>query len=455
MDINIPENIKFVLSRLEEHGFEAFIVGGCVRDSIMGLSPQDFDITTNALPDRIKECFSDMKTIDTGIKHGTVTVVSDDENVEVTTYRIDGKYSDNRRPESVSFTDNIVNDLSRRDFTVNAMAYSDKTGIIDRFSGQRDLFNHCIRCVGDPEKRFNEDALRILRALRFASCMNFSIEAETAKAIHKNAHLLKNISCERISSELTKFLCGTAPAKLLMDFSDVFAVIIPEFKKCIGFDQHSILQIYDVWEHTAHAVENSHKDKYVRLALFFHDIEKPSCIKLDDEGKGRFPGHEKAGAETAAEIMKRLKFDNKTVDTVCTLIKYHFVIPVDDKIVVKKLLSKLGEKNFIRLLEVIKGDNRSKQSIFLEKLSAVDSMKILMYNITGSGECYKEDMLAVNGNDIEEQGYSGKDIGTAKARLLDLVMEEKLENTREALISALSDRNNILKEITADLSQLF
>lgn len=451
MDINIPSNVKKVMNRLEEKGFEAFIVGGCVRDSLMGITPHDFDITTNAVPEQMKECFSNMNTFDTGIKHGTITVVSDGENIEVTAYRIDGRYSDNRHPESVKFTGNIVDDLSRRDFTVNSMAYSHRTGIIDRFGGQRDLFNRCIRCVGDPDKRFNEDALRIIRALRFASCLDFTIEDKTAEAVRKNCGLLENISRERISSELKKLLCGTAPASQLIQFPEVFTNIIPEFKSCVGFDQHSVLQIYDVWEHTAHAVENSAKDKYVRLALFFHDIEKPSHIRLDDEGNGRFPGHEKASAETAEKIMQRLKFDNKTTDTVCTLIKYHYVIPVDDKIVVKKLLSRIGEKNFIRLLEVLKGDSRAKQSIFLEKLSAVDSMKILMYDIIRSGEAFREDMLAINGTDIEENGFSGKEIGTAKARLLELVMEGKLENTRETLTAALSDRENILKETPSDI----
>lgn len=454
MDINIPENVKKVMNRLEEKGFEAFIVGGCVRDSLMGITPHDYDIATNAVPEQMKDCFSGMSTFDTGIKHGTVTVVSEGENIEVTAYRIDGKYSDGRHPESVTFTGNIVDDLSRRDFTVNSMAYSDSTGIIDRFGGQRDLFNRCIRCVGDPDTRFNEDALRIIRAMRFASCLDFSIENKTAEAIRQNRRLLDNISRERISSELKKLLCGTAPARQLIQFPEVFTEIIPEFIKCVGFDQHSVLQIYDVWEHTAYAVENSAKDKYVRLALFFHDIEKPSHIRLDDEGNGRFPGHEKASAETAGKIMRRLKFDNKTVETVCTLIKYHYVIPVDDKTVVKKLLSRMGEKNFIRLLEVLKGDSRAKQSIFLEKLSAVDSMKILMYDIIGSGEAFSEDMLAINGNDIERHGFSGREIGIAKSRLLELVMEGKLRNTREALTAALADRENILKETSPDIIPL-
>ncbi len=448
LDINIPANIKTVIKRLEDRGFEAYIVGGCVRDSLMGLSPADYDITTNALPDQIKNCFSDTSTIDTGIRHGTVTVVLNGENIEITTYRIDGEYKDNRHPENVSFTDKLTEDLSRRDFTINAMAYSDRTGIIDRFGGQRDLCNHIIRCVGDPELRFKEDALRILRALRFAACFGFSIESVTSLAVHERCHLLNNISAERIRDELTKLICGKYPAGVLIDYSDVITKIIPEFKPCVNFDQRSVIQAYDVWTHTAYAVENSKNDTSVRLALFFHDIEKPSCFSPDDEGEGRFPLHEKKGADTAEKIMKRLKFDNKTIARVCCLIKYHYVTPVSDRIVVKKLLSEIGEKNLVLLLEVIKGDSRSKSSVALEKISVADSMKICMYDVLRNGEAYCESMLAVNGTDLEEEGFSGKEIGDAKKMLLELVIEGKAENTKPALLKALYERKALSENKT-------
>lgn len=440
MDINIPDNINFVIKRLESRGFEAYIVGGCVRDSLMGLTPEDYDITTNALPEQIKNCFADTKTIDTGIKHGTVTVVSGGENVEVTTYRIDGEYKDRRRPESVSFTDKLTEDLSRRDFTVNAMCYSDRTGIIDKFGGQRDLFNHLIRCVGEPRKRFGEDALRILRALRFASRLNFTIESTTSLAIHEMCGLITEVSAERIREELVKLLCGVAPAEILVEYSDVFVKIIPEIRSCINFEQHSSYHIYDVWEHTAYSVQNSLDDPYVRTALFFHDIAKPSCFRYDEEGESHFPNHEKMGAEIAEKVMRRLKFDNKTIDIVSCLIKYHYVTPVDDKIVVKKLLWEIGEKNLGKLIEVIKGDSRAKQSFCLEKLNVLDAMKIRMYDVIRSGECYNENMLALKGDEIAEEGFSGKEIGDALHDLVEMVIEGRVKNEKAELMKALFEK---------------
>ncbi len=430
MDINIPEKIKYLLDRLEYRGYEAFIVGGCVRDSLMGITPADYDITTNASPEEIKDVFSDLKTVDTGIKHGTVTVLYKKESAEVTTYRIDGTYSDNRRPDKVYFTKSLEDDLSRRDFTVNAMAYSDKTGIIDKFGGQQDLFNHCIRCVGDANKRFNEDALRILRALRFASKYNFEIEKTTSLAIHKNCGLIKNVSAERIRSEFEQLLCGRNPANILLDYSDVFETFIPEIGKMTLFDTH----ICDVWEHTAHAVENSLNDPYVRLALFFHDIEKTSALAITEDGERIFPKHEIKSANTAKQIMRRLRFDNKTVEIVSLLISFHCITPVDDKIAVKKLLSVMGEENLLRLLEVIRGDCMAKQDFCLEMLSVLDAMKSIMSDIIDNNECFSYSSLAVNGNDVLKAGFEGKNIGRVLKLILGFVTEEKLPNERSVLL---------------------
>lgn len=439
LDINIPENVKFVIERLESRGYEAFIVGGCVRDSLLGIKPNDYDIATNALPEQTINCFFDCYVIETGVKHGTVTVVYKGENIEITTYRIDGEYKDHRRPEHVSFTDDLTLDLSRRDFTINAMAYSDRTGIIDRFGGQKDLFNHLIRCVGEPSERFGEDALRIIRALRFASKLDFGIESLTSLAIHDMRHNLDKISNERIRDELVKFLMGRAPAELMIEYSDVFTSIIPEMRRCINFDQHSRYHIYDVWEHTAYSVEYSKPEKDVRLALFFHDIEKPSCFRFDDEGNGHFPNHEKKGAETAENIMKRLHFDNATIASVSTLVRYHYVTPVDDSSVVKHLLSKLGEKTLTKLFEVMKGDSRAKQSFCLERVPVVDAMKIRMYEIINNNECYSQADLAVDGNDVAAAGFSGKEIGKALEKLLMMVMDNKVENSKPALEKVMSD----------------
>ena len=434
MDISIPVNVKDVLDRLERGGFEAYIVGGCVRDAILGVKPKDYDITTNALPDEIIACMDGLRVIETGLKHGTVTVVSEGENVEVTTYRVDGKYTDHRRPDSVKFASSLEQDLARRDFTVNAMAYSDKTGIIDVFGGQQDLFSGRIRCVGEPAVRFEEDALRIMRALRFASSLGFRIDPLTASAIHEKKQLLKEISAERIMSELTGFVMGSAPCDLMIEFDDVFCTIIPEFAKCIGFDQRSRYHVYDVWEHTAHALENSKCDKEVRLAIFFHDIEKPTSCRIDEEGHGHFPGHEKRSAETAERIMRRLKFDNETIKNTCELIKYHYITPVDDKRVVKHLISAMGLGMFDKLAEVMKGDSRAKQSFCLERVNTLDAMKYLAHEIVNNGECCTLHGLAVRGSDLEDIGFEGKEIGAALDELLVMVIDEKIPNDREVLI---------------------
>lgn len=438
LDISIPHYVRDVINRLEASGYEAYIAGGCIRDFLLGRQPKDYDITTNADPEQAAACFGDscFKVIETGIKHGTITVVSEGENVEVTTYRVDGIYKDHRRPESVRFTERLEDDLARRDFTVNAMAYSDSRGIVDRFGGQKDLFNRIIRCVGDPEERFEEDALRILRAIRFASELDFRIEPKTARAIHAKKHLLKEISAERIMSELIRFVCGKSPCDLMLEFEDVFCTIIPEFSKCVDFDQHSRYHVYDVWEHTAHAVENSKSDKNVRLALFFHDIEKPSCFRTDEEGQGHFPNHEKRSAESAERIMKRLHFDNDTIRSVSMLIKYHYITPVEDRRVVKRLISVLGLTEFIRLTEVMKGDSRAKQSFCLERVGILDAMKYIAYEISETGECCTLKGLAVNGTDLENIGFEGKAVGDALNVLLSMVIDDKLPNEKEALIEA-------------------
>lgn len=437
MDINIPVNVKNVLDRLTGKGYEAFIVGGCVRDSLLGVTPKDYDVTTNALPEEIVACFKDgFKVIPTGIKHGTVTVVSGGENVEVTTYRVDGSYTDHRRPDSVSFTGVLEEDLARRDFTVNAMAYSHERGVIDPYGGQRDLFTHKIRCVGSPDDRFGEDALRIMRSLRFASVLDFRIDRETAEAVHRKKSLLREISAERIMSELTGFVMGSSPAALMMEFDDVLCTVIPEFTKCIGFNQRSRYHKYDVWEHTARSLESSVRDREIRLALLFHDIEKPSCFYLDDEGQGHFPGHEKKSAQTAERIMKRLRFDNQTVKNVCSLIKYHYITPVDDRRVVRRMLSVMGLDMLEKLTEVMKGDSRAKQEFCIERVNTLDAMKRTAVSITEASECCTLSALEINGRDLEGIGLSGKAIGSTLEKLLDMVMDETVPNEKEALLAA-------------------
>lgn len=434
MNIYVPENVAAVLEKLENCGFEAYIVGGCVRDAILGKAPKDYDISTSAKPDEIKKCFEGYNIIETGIKHGTVTVVSEGQNIEVTTFRIDGKYNDSRHPESVVFSENLLDDLSRRDFTINAMAYNPKTGIIDEFGGQKDMFNRRIACVGKPSVRFGEDALRIMRALRFASELEFDIEEKTANAVHAMKDNLLNISIERVADELMLLLTGTSPYNVLTQFADVIAVIIPEIKPCIGFDQHSRYHIYDVWKHSASAVEHSKPDPNVRLSLLLHDIGKPHCFKLDDEGNGQFFNHEKIGSEMAVNILRHMHFPNDTIERVSKLIKYHYVIPLDDYKVVRKLLSAVGEEDFPLLIEIMKGNNRAKHSSCFERIHTLEAMQAKAKKIIEEHQCISIADLAVSGNDMITVGYQGSEIGNVLGVLLDAVMDDKVENTYNALM---------------------
>lgn len=434
MNIYIPENVVSIIERLESHGFEAYAVGGCVRDAILGKTPKDYDISTSAKPEEIKKCFEDYTTLDTGIKHGTITVISENQNIEVTTFRIDGKYNDSRHPESVKFSDNLLDDLSRRDFTINSMAYNPKTGVIDKFGAQKDMFNRRIACVGKPSVRFGEDALRIMRALRFASELEFDIEEKTASAIHEMKDNLLNISIERVAGELMLLLTGVSPYNILTQFSDVLAVIIPEIKPCIGFDQHSRYHVYDVWKHSAAAVEHSIPDPIVRLSLFLHDIGKPHCFKLDDEGNGQFFNHEKIGSEMAVNILRHMHFPNNTTERVSKLIKYHYVIPLDDYKVVRKLLSAVGEDDFPLLIEIMKGNNRAKHSSCFERIHTLEAMQAKAKKIIEEHQCISVADLAVSGNDMITVGYQGSEIGNILGILLDAVMDDKVENTYSELI---------------------
>ncbi|MCC8042401.1 MAG: HD domain-containing protein [Oscillospiraceae bacterium] len=436
MEIIIPRNISIVLERLEAKGFDAFIVGGCVRDSILGIAPSDYDVTTNASPEQVISCFDGFRVIETGLKHGTVTVVSDGSNVEITTYRIDGEYLDHRKPEAVTFTTSLDDDLSRRDFTINAMAYSPKTGLVDKFGGQRDLWEKCIRCVGDPQKRFNEDALRILRALRFSAVLDFSVDPQTAAAVHENKGLLADISAERIRNELTKLICGASPARVMLEYADVFSFIIPEAAPCIGFNQHSKYHVYDVWEHTAYAVELSTNDPVVRLALLFHDIEKPSCYITDENGNGHFPGHQEKSAHTAESIMKRLRLDNATVAQVVKLIGCHDLTPVSERCLVRKIISELGFDTLSRLCNVMRGDNLAKKSGSSHRIEQIDAMESIALDIMKNNECCTLMQLDIDGGDLIAMGFKGKAVGDVLNRLLEMVMEEKIPNRRSTLLEA-------------------
>lgn len=432
-----------ILNILEKAGFEAYIVGGCVRDAIMKRISHDTDITTNALPEQIIEVFKDYKTIPTGIKHGTITIIADDIPYEITTYRIDGKYSDSRRPDSVEFTANLHEDLARRDFTVNAIAMDSQGKISDPFYGVEDIHNKIIRCVGSPEKRFSEDALRIMRAIRFSSQLGFEIEKNTARAIHKMKSLLKNISKERIREELDKLICGKNALNVLLEYSDIITAIIPEFEKCLGFNQHSPYHKYTVWEHIAHSVSFAPQDNIqIRRALFFHDIAKPVCAKFDETGRGHFYNHAKIGSEMTKSIMKGLRYDNNSIDSTVTLILYHSN-KINDRTDIKKLMSIMGDKLLIELIEMKKCDNSAKNDFVRDSNIKLEEILSETYKIIQNNECRNLHMLAVNGTDLKNIGLKGAEIGNTLKEILNLVIEEKLPNEHDVLFNYIKNRGVI------------
>ena len=322
MKIKMPENAKLILDTIHKAGFEAYIVGGCVRDAVLGKEPSDWDITTNALPGDVKKLFR--RTIDTGIEHGTVTVMLGKEGYEVTTYRIDGKYEDSRHPSEVTFTRDLVEDMRRRDFTINAMAYNDEEGLVDHFGGIDDLEKKIIRCVGSPVERFTEDALRIMRAVRFAAQLDYEIEEETRIAIKELSPNLRKISAERIQTELVKLITSDHPERIRTAYElGITAVVIPEFDKCMWTEQVNIHHMYNVGDHIIETLRYVINDRVLRITMLMHDIGKPETMLMDDEGVSHFYGHELVSAQMADKIMKRLKFDRDTMDRVCNLIKYH------------------------------------------------------------------------------------------------------------------------------------
>lgn len=440
----MPKNVKTIIKILNTHNYEAFIVGGCVRDSVIGLTPHDWDICTNAKPEEIKKCFENFNTFDSGIKHGTISVVLDGEVFEVTTYRIDGTYSDNRRPDSVTFTSDITQDLARRDFTINAMAYNEKRGLIDPYGGRNDLSDKIIKCVGNPDFRFNEDALRIIRALRFASVYNFEIDDETAKSIHKNADLLNNIAVERISVELNKLLSGNGAEKILNNYRDVIAVFIPEIKPMFDYNQHTKHHNRDLWHHTIYAVKSIDNTPLLRMSMLLHDIGKPKACKRDEDGTCHFKGHPKYSAEMAENILRRLKYSNDFIETCITLIKYHDVRFNGSKRQLRHVMSAIGDKNVELLLKIQRADIMAQSDYkHREKLEKLDLACQTYKGILADKDCFTLKQLEINGNDIKNLGVSeGIKIGKILNMLLSLVIEDKINNEKSALIKKAEEIRN-------------
>ncbi len=443
ISIDIPRGAAEVMNTLEKNGFSAYVVGGCVRDALLGAEPHDWDICTSALPEETVACFTENRVIKTGIKHGTVTVKADRGFYEVTTFRIDGLYKDNRRPENVKFVSDITSDLSRRDFTVNAMAYNRRDGLIDPFGGADDLKSGIIACVGNAEDRFSEDALRILRALRFASVLGFKIEEHTSAAVHGSKHLLANISNERIREELIKTIMGKESFEVLSRYSDVITQIIPELEPCIGFEQYNRYHRYNVYDHIMHAVANYRgNDPTVSLALLLHDVEKPACFVRGEDGIGHFYGHAERSAVTAGKVFARLKLDNESRHNAVELIKNHDIIVNNNKKSVKKWLAKLGEEQFMRLIEVKHADMLAQADIDNARRSQdLHDLRDLARSVIEDGECITLKQLSLKGGDLVELGLSGSEIGDNLRRALEAVVSEKVKNEKDALIDYLRIRN--------------
>lgn len=443
IQIKMPENANRIIKRLQKEGYEAYIVGGCVRDAILNKEPDDWDITTSARPEQVKALFR--KTFDTGIQHGTITVMMPNaesgklEGYEVTTYRVDGKYEDHRRPTSVTFTASLLEDMKRRDFTINAMAYNEEEGIVDHFDGMGDLERHVIRCVGKAQERFDEDALRILRAVRFAAQLDFTIEEQTRLAIERQAELLNDISAERIQVELTKLLLSKHPERLRTAYElGVTAVVLPEFDRMMQTEQNNIHHMYSVGEHTLRVIEQVPAQKALRWAALLHDVAKP-VTKTTDEKGDHFYGHNEAGVELARQILTRLKFDNATIDRVKRLVYWHdYAMGALIKLrTFRRGLSKMGADLFEDYICLKRADILG-QSTYMrqEKLDRLDVLRDYYTQIIEENQCLSLKDLAVTGKDlITELGMQpGKEIGTTLHTLLDRVLDDPSLNERNVLL---------------------
>lgn len=435
MNIFIPDYVSELMNILYEAGYTSYAVGGCVRDATLGKEPYDWDVTTSAKPEQMQKIFSSFKTIDNGLKHGTLCVINKHKPVEITTMRVDMGYSDNRHPDQVEFTSNIETDLSRRDFTVNAMAYSPLNGFKDPYGGTEDIKKRIIKCVGKPDVRFEEDALRIMRGLRFASVLGFDIEKNTADSIIKNKSLLHNIAPERIREELLKLLCGNNVKKILMDFAEVFFEIIPELEHMYKFPQNTPYHIYDVWEHTAVAVASSEPNPIIRMTMLLHDCGKPKMHTTDSNGTDHFKKHQEVSYELSLGILKRLRFSNDEQKEISRLIKYHDLRPTGERTEVLLMASELSPEFMLRLLPVLRADAMAQNPENLsKKLHELKKTEEIIKTAINEKTCLSIKELNIDGNDLRTLGFKGKKISEALNVLLKKVVAEEILNNRQLLI---------------------
>ena len=430
----MPQEVRSLLARLESAGYEGWAVGGCVRDTLRGAVPSDWDVTTDARPERVMALFGE-RAIPTGLKHGTVTVCAGETHVEVTTFRRDGTYSDHRRPDAVQFSPSLEEDLARRDLTVNAMAMDLRGHICDPFGGQEDLSRRVLRCVGDPLRRLDEDALRIMRTLRFAAVLGFAIEPDTSAALHRRAPLLADIAAERILVEMNKLLTGEYMASVLLAYPDVLGVFLPELLPCVGFDQRNVHHCYDVWTHSVYAASAIAPDAVLRWAMLLHDIGKPDCFTVDEHGTGHFYGHPARSAELAEAICRRLRMDKKSAQRIVTLVRWHDRdIPRTEK-AVARAARQLGEDTLRQLLAVKRADNRAQSPLCRGRAADIDRAEAILDDLLARQSCFSLRELAVRGNDLTALGLRGPAVGEALQKLLDAVLDGSVPNERPALLA--------------------
>lgn len=432
--MDLPSPVKQAIAALNDAGYEANIVGGCVRDALMNVPPHDYDITTSATPEQMQAVFCGERVIETGIRHGTLTVLINSMPLEITTYRIESAYSDHRHPDDVVFTQELRADLSRRDFTMNAIAYHPSLGLTDPFDGASDIQNGIIRCVGNPALRFEEDALRMMRALRFRSVLGFAIEPQTAHAVHEYCPLLQYVSAERIADELNKLLCGKLAGKVITEYTDVLGQVLPELLPMRGFNQNNPYHIYDVLTHTAHVVQAIEPVPDLRLAALLHDTGKPSCYTQDERG-GHFYGHAKVSAALADRALRRLKYDTATREKVVALITAHDIPIQDTENAVRRALRRYTPALYYDLLSLHRADNAGQSPALSYRTAVLDRAKQLAQEIVAQQQCFSLRDLAVNGNDLLLRGHrQGKELGALLERLLDAVIEGTVPNEKEALL---------------------
>lgn len=439
MKFEFSSGAKHILQTLTGAGYEAYLVGGCVRDLLRDVHPHDWDICTSARPEETEACFADQRIIETGLKHGTVTVLEDGEPYEITTYRTEGPYSDSRRPDYVEFVSSLEADLARRDFTMNAIAMGLDGSLEDPFGGVDDIRARLVRCVGEPARRFQEDGLRVMRALRFGAVFGYEIEEKTAQAIHENRHILEYVAAERINVELCKLLVGDKAGDILRRYPDVLCEFWPELEPLVTLEQNNPWHCWGGWEHTIHAVEAAPADRILRLTMLLHDIGKPACKSTDENGLDHFYGHPAVSAKLADQMLRALKFDNKTRERVVTLVEHHDVqIPCRDRSI-RKWLGRLGPETFFQLLEVKRADGMGQAyELVKDRLTELEKMKTKAKELVAQGQCFSLKNLAVNGQDVIAAGIvPGPEVGRVLEGLLERVLSGEIPNEREALLKAI------------------